>query len=102
MHGGVRELGSFWVVGETDRRGQVFEPYADHLQFVLEDAEAESGIGDTWAEASEAWRISPERHVVAVGFAASAVIRDQVVIVRSRPPGFPLAALAIRITSLEG
>ena len=63
------ELGSFWIVGEADRRGQLFEPYADHLQFVLEDAEAESGIGDTWAEASEAWRISPERHVVAVGTA---------------------------------
>lgn len=56
-------------MGEADRRGQVFEPYADHLQFVLEDAAAESGIGDTWAEASEAWRISPERHIVAVGTA---------------------------------
>jgi hypothetical protein len=47
----------------------VFEPYADHLQFFLEDAEVESGIGDTWAEAPETWRISPERHVVAVGTA---------------------------------
>jgi len=26
----------------------LFEPYADHPQFVLEDAEAESGIGEPY------------------------------------------------------
>jgi hypothetical protein len=73
-------------VGEADRGGQVFEPYADHLQFVLEDAEAESGIGDTWAEAPEAWRISPERHVVAVGTARYDYVPVVLELLNSPPP----------------
>lgn len=73
-------------MGEADRRGQVFEPYADHLQFVLEDAEAESGIGDTWAEAPEAWRISPERHVVAVGTARYDYVPVVLKLLNSPPP----------------
>jgi len=55
------------------RGGQAlrFEPYADHLQFVLADAEADTGQldGDTWAKSLEAWRIGVERHAIAVATA---------------------------------
>ena len=55
------------------RVGQVlrFEPYADHLQFVVADAEADSGQldGDTWVKALTEWRIGVERHAVAVATA---------------------------------
>jgi hypothetical protein len=55
------------------RVGQVlrFEPYADHLQFVVADAEADSGQldGDTWVKALTLWRIGVERHAVAVATA---------------------------------
>jgi hypothetical protein len=48
-----------------------FEPYADHLAFVISDAEAAEGLfdGDTWDKADEAWRIAVERHCVVVGTA---------------------------------
>jgi hypothetical protein len=53
--------------------GQVlrFEPYADHLQFVVSDAEADWGQfdGDTWVKALTEWRIGVERHAVAVAAA---------------------------------
>ncbi len=55
------------------RVGQLlrFEPYADHLQFVLSDAEPDSGKldRDTWLKSLEAWRIGVERHAIAVATA---------------------------------
>ncbi len=55
------------------RVGQVlrFEPYADHLQFVLSDAVADTGQldGDTWVKAPEEWRIGVERHAITVATA---------------------------------
>ena len=48
----------------------VFELYADYFQFYVQDAEADpADIGDLWAEDPETWRISKQRHVVAVGTA---------------------------------
>jgi hypothetical protein len=54
-------------VGEVLR----FEPYADHLQFVVSDAEADSGQldGDTWVKSLKEWRIGAERHAIAVATA---------------------------------
>ena len=53
--------------------GQVlrFEPYADHLQFVLSDPEADAGQldGDTWVKSLEEWRIGVEPHAVSVATA---------------------------------
>lgn len=48
-----------------------FEPYADHLAFVISDAEATEGVfdEDTWDKADDAWRIAVERHCVVVGTA---------------------------------
>ncbi len=48
-----------------------FEPYADHLAFVISDAEATEGVfdGDTWVKADQAWRIAVERHCLVVGTA---------------------------------
>lgn len=48
-----------------------FEPYADHLAFVISDAEATEGVfdGDTWDKADDAWRIAVERHCIVVGTA---------------------------------
>jgi hypothetical protein len=55
------------------RVGQVlrFEPYADHLQFVVSDAEADwcQLDGDTWVKAPTEWRIGVERHAIAVATA---------------------------------
>jgi hypothetical protein len=46
----------------SDDRGPVhrFEPYADHLVFVISDAEATEGVFDgvTWDRATEGWRIA--------------------------------------------
>lgn len=57
----------------TADRGIVhrFEPYADHLAFVISDAEATQDVfdGDTWDKADEAWRIAVERHCIVVGTA---------------------------------
>lgn len=54
----------------SDQRIYRFEPYADHFQFHLQDAEAGPGVDeDTWVKASQAWRIGPERHAIAVGTA---------------------------------
>jgi hypothetical protein len=54
-------------VGELVR----FEPYADHLQFVLWDAEADTGQldGDTWVKSPQEWRIGVERNAIAVATA---------------------------------
>jgi hypothetical protein len=53
--------------------GQVFrfEPYADHLQFVLSDPEAAAGQldGDTWVKSLEEWRIAVEPHAISVATA---------------------------------
>ena len=53
--------------------GQVlrFEPYADHLQFVLSDPEADAGHldGDTWVKSLKEWWIGVERHAIAVATA---------------------------------
>jgi hypothetical protein len=48
-----------------------FEPYADHLAFVVSDAEATEDVfdGNTWDKADKAWRIAVERHCVVVGTA---------------------------------
>ena len=55
------------------RVGQVLrlEPYADHLQFVVSDAEADEGQldGDTWVKSLKEWRIGVERHAIAVATA---------------------------------
>lgn len=57
------------VVSDGRERVHRFEPYADHLTFVISDAEATEGVfdGDTWVKADEAWRIAVERHCVAIG-----------------------------------
>ena len=48
-----------------------FEPYADHMAFVISDAQATEGVfdGDTWDTAEEAWRIAVGRHCVVVSTA---------------------------------
>jgi hypothetical protein len=48
-----------------------FEPYADHLAFVISDAEATEDVfdGDTWGKADDTWRIAVERHCIVVGTA---------------------------------
>lgn len=48
-----------------------FEPYADHLQFVLSDPDADMGQfdEDTWVKSLEEWRIGVERHAVTVATA---------------------------------
>jgi hypothetical protein len=55
------------------RVGQVlrFGPYADHLQFVVSDAETDWGQldGDTGVKSLEEWRIAVERHAIAVATA---------------------------------
>ncbi|GIJ81268.1 hypothetical protein SAMN05443287_12017 [Micromonospora phaseoli] len=47
------------------------EPYADHLAFVISDAEATEDFfdGDTWDRAEDTWRIAVERHCIVVGTA---------------------------------
>jgi len=47
------------------------ESYADHLQFVVADAEADWGQldADTWVKALTEWRIGVGRHAVAVATA---------------------------------
>lgn len=54
-----------------DRQVFRFEPYADHLQFVLSDAEADPGQldGNTWVKSLEEWRVSVERHAISVATA---------------------------------
>ena len=55
------------------RVGQVLrlEPYADHLQFVVSDADADTGQldGDTWVKSLKEWRIGVERYAIAVATA---------------------------------
>jgi hypothetical protein len=48
-----------------------FEPYADHLVFVISDAVATEDVfdGDSWDKADDAWRIAVERHCIVVGTA---------------------------------
>jgi hypothetical protein len=48
-----------------------FVPHADHLAFVISDAEATEDVfdGDTWDKANDDWRIAVERHCIVVGTA---------------------------------
>ena len=78
------------------RVGQVlrFEPYADHLQFVVADAEADSGQldGDTWVKALTEWRIGVERQAIAVAAARYDYVPVIVELLdrgRCRRPAFP-------------
>jgi len=59
------------AVSEDRVRVHQFEPYADHLTFVVSDAEATEDVfdGDTWDRADKAWRIAVESHCVVVGTA---------------------------------
>ena len=73
----------------SDDRGPVhrFEPYADHLVFVIADAEATEGVSDraTWDRAAEDRRIAVERHAVVVGTARCDFV-PVVLAVREQPP----------------
>jgi hypothetical protein len=63
------------------------EPYADYLQFVVQDAHAEVGVidGDSWDKAVKGWRIAVERHAVSVGTARIDVV-PVVLELRGQPP----------------
>lgn len=71
-----------------------FEPYADHLAFVISDAEATDGVfdGATWDKADEAWRIAVERHCLVVGTARYDYVRVTLAIWSGVPTLDPLDA----------
>ncbi|WP_406068474.1 hypothetical protein [Micromonospora sp. NBC_01638] len=73
----------------TDDRTVVrcFEPYADHLAFVISDAEATEDIfdGDTWDKADDTWRISVERHSIVVGTARYDYVPVRLVLLDTPP-----------------
>ncbi len=75
------------------KAGQVrrFEPYADHLQFVVSDAEADAGVldGDTWAKSPEEWRIGVERHALAVATARYDYVPVLLKLLAHPPPDGP-------------
>jgi len=54
-----------------------FEPYADHLLFVLTDAEARDGVfdGDTWKKSVDQWRLAVEPHALVICTARSTSYR---------------------------
>jgi hypothetical protein len=58
-------------MSEDGVRVHRFEPYADHMAFVISDAEPTGGVfdGDTWGTAEEAWRIAVGSHCIVVGTA---------------------------------
>jgi hypothetical protein len=69
-----------------------FEPYADHLAFVISDAAATEDVfgGDTWDKADEAWRIAVERHCLVVGTARYDYVPVTLTVGSSPPPLDPL------------
>lgn len=71
-----------------------FEPYADHLAFVVSDAEATEDVfdGDTWVKADDAWRIAVERHCIVVGTARHDYVPVTLQIRDTPPPVEDLAA----------
>ncbi|GAB1644107.1 hypothetical protein [Krasilnikovia sp. MM14-A1259] len=81
----------------TDRRETVrrFEPYADHLAFVVSDAEATDGVfdGDTWDKADDSWRIAVERHCIVVGTARHDYVPATLTLRDTPPSAEPLDSL---------
>jgi hypothetical protein len=71
-----------------------FEPYADHLAFVVSDAEATDEVfdGDTWGKADDAWRIAVERHCIVVGTARYDYVPVALAIRDTPPPVEDLGA----------
>ncbi len=71
-----------------------FEPYADHLAFVMSDAEATEGVfdGDSWDKANDAWRIAVERHCIVVGTARYDYVPVTLTLRKTPPASESLAA----------
>jgi hypothetical protein len=65
-----------------------FQPYADHLQFIVQDRQATTGIvdGDSWATAPENRRIAVEKHALAVATARYDYVPVVLAFVQREPP----------------